>query len=44
MSNLGLPKELRRDIKEYFINTFSRMDQQHELNAFLADISPSLKL
>ena len=26
MENLGLPKELKRDIKEYFINTFSRMD------------------
>lgn len=44
MENLGLPKPLKRDIKEYFINTFSRMDQQRELNDFLEDISPSLRL
>lgn len=44
MENLGLPKELKKEIKEYFIKTFSRIDQQHELNAFLKDISPSLGL
>jgi hypothetical protein len=44
MSNLGLPAELKKTIKEYFINTFSRMDQQHELNRFFDDISPSLRL
>jgi hypothetical protein len=27
MENLGLPKKLKKEIKEYFINTFSRMNQ-----------------
>ena len=44
MENLALPKELKKEIKEYFIKTFSRIDQQHELNAFLKDVSPSLGL
>jgi len=26
MENLGLPKELKKEIKEYFIKTFSRID------------------
>ena len=44
MENLGLPRELKKEIKEYFIKTFSRIDQQHELNAFLKDVSQSLGL
>ncbi|CDW87072.1 cyclic nucleotide-binding protein [Stylonychia lemnae] len=44
MENLALPSNLKKEIKEYFINTFSRMDQQRELNHFLDDISPSLRL
>lgn len=44
MENLALPRELKKEIKEYFIKTFSRIDQQHELNAFLKDVSPSLGL
>ena len=26
MENLALPKKLKKEIKEYFVNTFSRMD------------------
>jgi len=44
MENLALPKKLKVEIKEYFINTFSRMDQQRELNHFFNDLSPSLTL
>lgn len=44
MENLGLPTTLKKRIKEYFINTFFRKDQQKELNLFLDEISPSLKL
>ena len=44
MENLGLSKKLKKEIKEYFVNTFSRMNQQKELNTFLNEISPSLKL
>ncbi len=44
MENLGLSRGLKVQIKEYFINTFSRKSQQVELNQFLAGISPSLKL
>lgn len=31
------------EIKEYFVNTFSRMNQQKELNRFFEGISPSLR-
>lgn len=44
MSNLGLPKWLKIEIKEYYINTSNRQDQQSELNHFLENISPSFRL
>ena len=44
MNNLNLPVTLKREIKEFFINTQARQDQQEELTNFLSSISPSLKL
>jgi len=44
MKNLNLPVWLRRQVKEFFINTQARQDQQEELTNFLKNISPTLKL
>lgn len=44
MKNLQLPVSLKREVKEFFINTQARQDQQEELNDFLTNISPSLRL
>jgi hypothetical protein len=43
MENINLPKPLKKRIKEYFINTFYRKEQQHELNLFMGEIAPSLR-
>jgi predicted PurR-regulated permease PerM len=44
MKNLNLPVWLKRQVKEFYINTQARQDQQEELTNFLKNISPSLKL
>ena len=44
MSNIGLPDELKTDIRMYFKKVQDTMSQQNELNEFFEQISPSLKL
>ena len=44
MANINLPKELRKDIREYFKTIMQTMQQQGELDLFIKTISPSLAL
>lgn len=44
MSNLELPKELRKQVIEYIQNTHFTLDRQSELEDFMRNISPSFKV
>jgi hypothetical protein len=44
MENLDLPDKLQKKIQEYLTYTHSTLDQQNELDSFLLQLSPSLKL
>ena len=44
MTNIKLPETLKSEIRTYFKKVQNTMSQQHELNEFFAQISPSLKL
>lgn len=44
MSNVKLPNEVRKDIREYFKTIMLTMQNQQELDQFIKTISPSLAL
>ncbi|CAI2376170.1 unnamed protein product [Moneuplotes crassus] len=44
MANMKIPQITRKKVREYLLNTQSTQDQQEELNDFLKNISPSLRM
>lgn len=44
MDNMQIPGHTRKKVREYLLNTQATQDQQEELNNFLKNISPSLRL
>lgn len=44
MENISLPIPLRQEIRQYFQKVQTTQSQQNELDKFLIQISPSLKL
>lgn len=44
MDNIHLPGELRQKVREYFQKVQTTQSQQDELDKFLEQISPSLKM
>ena len=44
MENIDLPNLLQKDIQEYLTYTHKNLDQQNELDSFLQQLSPSLKV
>jgi hypothetical protein len=44
MKNMGISNEMQKKVREFLLNTQSTQDQQEELDGFLKNISPSLRL
>mmetsp|Transcript_112257 Transcript_112257/g.155000 ORF Transcript_112257/g.155000 Transcript_112257/m.155000 type:complete len:255 (+) Transcript_112257:1203-1967(+) len=44
MSNLGLPKNLQKEVHEYILNTHNTLDRQKELKDFMKSIQPSFRV
>lgn len=44
MKNAGLPNELQKEVRDYFLKVQGTMAQQEELNNFLEQISEPLKV
>jgi len=44
MKNLKIPEELQKEVSKYLLYTHFNLEQQNELDLFLSQLSPSLKL
>ena len=44
MKNLGIHEDLQKEIYKYLLYTHNNLEQQNELDIFLSQLSPSLKI